>query len=249
MKEWIKRLVEPIRKDGILDPVAALQKGRVVSRVVDGEEIRWLITNRHDEIQSKQLESGFYELTELRRLRTLLGARRHVVDIGANIGNHMVYFAKFMGACEVVCVEPYAPARDHLLINLALNGVAAGALRIHACAAGKEPGTARLAPPSTYNIGLTKVVADPGGEIEVIMGDEIVGNARVDLLKIDVEGMELDVLRGLSGVLSRQKPAVYVEASLATQEQLKALMIEAGYRVLDESQAYDEQVNLTLVPT
>jgi FkbM family methyltransferase len=247
LRALIRAFLEPLRKNGIFDVPTAIAKGRVVTRSVNGIEVRWLVTNSSDEIQSKQIASGFYELTELEQLSKDVGPRQTVLDVGANIGNHSVFFLTHMGCRRLIAIEPFLPAYRHLLANLALNSTARVDVAMIGAALGVDEGTANLVPPTRFNIGLTRV--DPGpGDVRVLRGDDHFLSTPIDLIKIDVEGMEIEVLSGLSETIARHRPAIYVEAGRSTRSALLELLGSAGYRLVREAPAYGTQFNLTLLP-
>ena len=244
----LKRLLEPVRKNGVFDVAGAMARGRVET-IRDGiGPVRWLITNRNDEIQAAQIAAGYYERSELDQLRSDLGDRRTIFDIGANIGNHSVYFSRHFNSERIVLIEPYQPAIKHLLVNVALNYSPAFDLSFLGKAAGAHNANASIVAPTTFNIGLTSIDPSKPGEVEVLTGDAIVGDRPVDLIKIDVEGMEIEVLSGLSSTLSRQRPALYIEVSDANREAFVGAMQRFGYKVLRDERAYGTQSNFTMVP-
>lgn len=246
--EKLRNILDLVRKNGVLDVESAMARGRVYRRRAD-VDVAWLITNINDEIQSKQLADGFYEIDELRTLKHDVPDARHILDIGANIGNHSIYFAKAFAAERVIPVEPYAPAIRHLLANIALNYSPCFDLRFLGRAIGAQLGTVSLAPPTKFNIGLTRVVADDLGVVPLITGDSIVGDDRVDLIKVDVEGMEVDVIAGLTCVLARQKPALFVEVGDDQRADFIALTEQLNYAPVREVRAYGSQTNFTMKST
>ncbi|WP_233451376.1 FkbM family methyltransferase [Paraburkholderia caribensis] len=56
---------------------------------------------------------------------------------------------------------------------------------------------------------------------------------RLDFLKLDVEGMELDVLRGARAVLERHCPAMLIEMIKSDRDAIQKLLTDLGYRRLD----------------
>ncbi len=243
LRQWL----EPVRKNGVLDVPTAIARSRV-ERVNVGIPVSWLITNRNDEIQSRQLTDGFYEARELQQLYADIGPKKVVLDIGANIGNHAIYFSKRMDSERIILVEPYPPAIRHLLVNISLNYRNCFDLSFLGRAIGKKAGTARIIAPTEFNIGLTKIAATEPGATPVITGDELLSGAPIDLIKIDVEGMEIDVLAGLEATLSNQRPVLYVEVSQQNRERFLTVVERRNYVILRESQAYVSQSNFTLVP-
>lgn len=248
LPQFMGAILEPLRRNGVFDVPTALRKGRVSTVCVGDHQVRWLIANSNDEIQRQQIACGFYERRELEQLRNDVGGRRVVLDIGANIGNHAVYFSQFFGSNRVIAVEPYGPAIQHLLVNLSLNYSSCFDLGFLGIAVGGRASRAAIVGPTQFNIGLTRIVPDSTGEVTVMTGDAILGGDPIDLIKIDVEGMELEVLDGLSQVLSRQRPAVFVEVDDDNRKAFLDRIKHHQYDVRRETKAYDAQSNFTLVP-
>lgn len=247
MKRFLRTLLEPLRRNGVFDVATAMRKGRVASRTVDGRTVNWLITSANDEIQSRQLVEGFYELSELQQLRADVGERPRVLDVGANIGNHAVFFATMMGCRRLIAIEPFDAAREHLLANLALNAVSALDLNVHPFALGAAEGQASAVPPTAFNIGLTRMNVGCGS-IPVVTGDALLAGEAVDLIKIDVEGMEVAVIDGLAQTFDAHRPALFVEVSDDTREAVSQRMAAHGYRLVRATPAYGTQHNLTFLP-
>jgi FkbM family methyltransferase len=59
--------------------------------------------------------------------------------------------------------------------------------------------------------------------------DEVIGPARVDLIKIDVEGHELRTLRGAMGVIARDKPVLVIETAGDARTAVEAMLQPLGY--------------------
>ncbi|HZI16324.1 MAG TPA: FkbM family methyltransferase [Myxococcus sp.] len=134
------------------------------------------------------------------------------VDVGANIGYLALYLRSRIGPSgQLYCFEPEPDNYAELEANLRRNGLD----NCHAAqaAVGAEEGSLTFAP------GLNGHVADEGASgisVPVLTMDGFVasrGLPRVDFVKIDVEGFELDVFAGMKATLSRpDKPILYVEA-------------------------------------
>ena len=115
----------------IKDVQAALAEGGVVaSREVklyhtriDGVPVTFCGTMWRDPVQRTHRKGRFYEQDELDLLARLVGSGKTIVDIGANIGNHTLYFAKMMQAAKVVPFEPNPLAYEVLLAHVLVNGV------------------------------------------------------------------------------------------------------------------------------
>lgn len=178
---------------------------------------RFLLRSRADHIQHAIATSGrFYEAAMLEDLRGRLSPGELCVDVGANVGNHALFAAGVCGA-RVVAVEPSPALADHCAANLALNGLSERlVLRRHGL--GAVPGRAGLLPGPAANAGMTRLGPTGDGEaVEVMRLDDLLTSlgVRPSVIKIDVEGMELDVLRGAVDSLRRHRPTLYVETATA----------------------------------
>ena len=119
------------------------------------------------------------------------------VDVGATVGSYTIWAGE-LGA-EVIALEPAADTFSLLTENIALNGYAVDAIQ---AAAGAECGTAR------FTSGLDSVNRlDPSGRAEtaVVTIDSVIGDRTVAGMKVDVEGFELDVLRGCAQALAEHR--------------------------------------------
>lgn len=158
-----------------------------------------------------------YDL-ETRFLHELLDRRSVFVDVGANAGSYSTVAEQVVGSRSVVLVEPLPQLAKALRARFPASTVVEAALSDH-------EGTARIRVPSidgkVYNTRATlNDHTEPGQsgtkEVEVALRtlDSCVaelGLRRLDVLKVDVEGHEIELLEGAQGVLARLKPIVIIE--------------------------------------
>jgi FkbM family methyltransferase len=183
-----------------------------------------------------------------------------LVDVGANIGVHSLWFAGLAGAGVVHAFEAQRVVFQALMGNLALNSIEN--VFAHQVALGAAPGRLRLQPvdyAQPWNFGgmglidespdpqfahgtPERAAADRGEEVEVVTLDSFALD-RVDLIKIDVEGMEEDVLRGGAATIERHRPLMQLEWLGRDGGSLpRHLLGEIDYRV------YQSGLNLLCVP-
>jgi FkbM family methyltransferase len=119
------------------------------------------------------------------------------LDVGANVGGYSVWAGE-LGA-EVIALEPAEDTFRLLADNVALNGFPIRAVQ---AAAGAACGTARF---TSGHDALNRL--DPGGaaEVAVVTIDSLLGGGVAAGMKIDVEGFEIDVLRGCERALREQR--------------------------------------------
>lgn len=170
---------------------------------------------------------GAYEPAVLAFLRDSLMALGRgdgvAADIGANVGQHSIVMSRH--AAHVHAFEPWPTALESLRRNLALNAL--DNVTVHPFGIGLEDGTLDYYPPRGDNLGGgtfvkgTNNLHAPGGRLPVRKADAVFGGLdRLDVVKIDVEGAEVDVLLGLSETLKRLRPVLVVEALDVTRERL-----------------------------
>lgn len=162
-----------------------------------------------DHIQGKiKTDQTPYELAMLRDMAGRVQAGDLFLDIGANVGNHALYMAMVRG-CTVVAFEPNIELCQAMRLSADANG-AMDRIRIESCALGEVRGNGRFEQLRPDNLG-AQAVAIGGGNIDIVPLDSFEFEQRVKVVKIDVEGMEMAVLRGGAKLLAQDRPIVYVE--------------------------------------
>jgi FkbM family methyltransferase len=155
-----------------------------------------------------------------------------VIDIGAHQGRYALEFARRVGATGfVVAVEPDEKNLKVLARNLELNGVRNIRTVRGACWSRREP--LQFLQGSTLDVSR---VLPGAGTTDGLIGlplDDLVADLalhRVDVIKIDVEGAELDVLAGGQTTLNRFAPRLYVECH-GTMQALADWLDSHNYKV------------------
>lgn len=177
-------------------------------------------------------QERFYEQEMLDFLAALVPAGGMVADVGANIGNHAVWFAGVMG-CRVRAFEPIPLLSTILARNVAQNQLDA-LVRVEPYGVGSRPSRAHVASWDRTNAGASRLeLRREKGYIRVVALDDLTWDQPVDLLKIDVEGMEHEVLAGAVSLIRRHRPVLAVEARTEAEETaLREWLDDAGYHVL-----------------
>lgn len=171
---------------------------------------------RGDRYVGRSLELyGEYSEGEVALFRQLVPSGGTVVEVGANIGSLTVPLARMAGPLgRVVAFEPQGVVFNVLCGNLALNGLA-NTTPIRA-AAGSGSGQVQI-PVLGYeereNYGgiATGGAARRHTESVAVTRLDTLDLARLDLVKIDVEGAETEVLAGAAALIARFRPAIFVE--------------------------------------
>jgi FkbM family methyltransferase len=190
-----------------------------------------------DEVVGRHiLRDGSFEPAELAAALACVGPGDTVIDVGANIGLFTVPLALAAGSGgSVVAIEPLPNNVRRLRANLSRNGL--DAVRVVEAAVGKADGRATLHTAGDPAFGsLREIVKHTrSGDLDVelrsldsLWGE--LGRPAVALVKIDVEGAELDVLDGAQDLLTAARPALLVEADPgAAADAVRAKLDLAGY--------------------
>jgi FkbM family methyltransferase len=224
--------------------LAMAARGRVTFNLTDaGERMRAPATMRYTSLTAYLLRD--WVEPDLRELQQLLKPGDVFIDVGANVGLFTLKGARLVGPTGcVIALEPSSVAHAELLDNLALNAFAqVTALKV---AASNVEGFCRLnhvdlgGDPQAFS--LVNAANAVGGEtVETMRLDTLAaqqGLARIDLIKIDVEGAEPMVVEGALGCLAAFRPAVLFECNAYINaggeadaaDRCWALLQGAGYR-------------------
>jgi FkbM family methyltransferase len=190
--------------------------------------------NRNDLFIGRSLDLyGEWAESEIQVLSRFIAPGDTVVDIGANIGTHTLPFARAVGERgSVIAFEPQRWPYHLLCANVSLNGYSN--VRCLRQAAGSVNGRLcipDLSPHEVLNFGAVAAVAGGGTEIEAITVDSLeLSSCR--LIKIDVEGMEPQVLAGAVQTIASHRPVLFVENNTIDKaaSTLSALL-GLGYRL------------------
>lgn len=185
---------------------------------------------------------GTYELAKARRFAAVIGSGETVWDVGANVGYYSVVAARRVGpAGRVFAFEPFKANYDQLVRHLALNGL--GQVTAMEVAMGGHDGVARFAEGGSGFEG--RLDARGGREVRCVRGDTLVAGGDVlvpSVVKIDVEGAELEVLKGGESMLRSRMPTIFLAThGEAIHRACLGMLSSWGYGVepLEEGQELD----------
>ena len=176
-----------------------------------------------------------------------------VLDIGANVGDVAVAALNSYKDSRVICFEPVQKTHDVLKNRLAPFG---DRVQLHKFALSNAAGVGEInittfhgansiAPQADFHKECNPHVQEVGKErIELVRLDDYSANfpcEHIDIMKIDVEGHELDVLKGGIQFISSHVEFIIIEVSLMRDQswenqaifEIFALMKDAGFRLLN----------------
>lgn len=182
-----------------------------LARTRDG----YCLYNRNDTYIGKAVEKyGEFSALEMKALVRLCGSGDVVIEVGANIGAHTVALARHVGpGGAVLAFEPQRLVFQALCANVALNSLKN--VYCYWAAVGARTGRISvpdLDPEQDANFGGLSLGRATGGfEVPCMTLDGFLSLPRLKLLKIDVEGMESEVLAGAEQLIARFRPLLYLE--------------------------------------
>ncbi len=197
-------------------------------------DVGQLFLHRDDKVMTPSIsEHGVWEPEEAEFLRGSLRPGHTFLDVGANVGYMTVLGAQRVGSTgSVIAVEPDSDNLRLLRANLWRNGVSAQLVPLAAYSRRGFIGFVR----SETNRGDHQVREGLSGGTCVPCSrlDELFGDIRVDVAKIDTQGVDHEVLEGMSGLV-RTNPAIVV-----LSEFWLAGLLERGIDPLAVLGRYDE---------
>jgi len=140
----------------------------------------------------------------------------NVLDVGTNIGYTLLNFSRISETGKVIGFEPDANNRERCGKNLRLNNT--DNIKVLPFGLGESNAVFKMEVRTPCNRGGNRICLDEDKddlfEVEVKRMDDIPdvqSLEKIDLIKIDVEGYELNVLKGSVGTLKKFKPVLFIE--------------------------------------
>lgn len=147
-------------------------------------------------------------------LRDHLPPNGALCDAGANIGTVSIPLARMLPGLSAFAFEPQLPIYRLLMKNIALNGLMS--VEAFPWALGEADGLIHFPTPSldaSINFGAVGRGSPEGDRTPVIIRKlDSLNLPRLDVIKIDVEGFDLEVVRGAAATIRRDRPILFCEA-------------------------------------
>ena len=221
---------------------------KVVRTHVLGKNVLFAVDQPRDTVQKHHLKGRFYEADELLLMSQVFPKGGRFLDIGANVGNHLLFFGCMLDASYILPIEVNPRVLQLLRTNIMLNGLEevtnTSLLGFGFDNSATDEASIRF---REKNIGGARV-RPSGGELQLVRGEDVIDEP-FDLVKIDVEGAELRVLEGLEQYTSKYRPTYFIEVDNKNAAGFQEWLTTANYRVVDQYQRYSVNINYLVAPT
>jgi len=246
------RSLKPLLARALPEWIKAPLRGRLFGYRASGVDLRFALDGSRAragglefELPPEMIDDARYHFAEngsaVEEMHSLLREARErggvLVDVGAHHGLMSVMFCLAAPANRAVGFEPSPPLADVAKRLAGLNRLG-DRMRVHTDLVGEKPGVVRTWLDEHHFI---RVDAPPEGQAAVDTPvrtlDEICATLVPTVVKIDVEGAELEVLRGAAETLRKHRPVILLEIHLNEMEargddprEIGRILAPLGYR-------------------
>jgi FkbM family methyltransferase len=209
IRETLKYLSLYSTPDKLLKCKARQLTNPIVTKEIQGSKM--ILNLKRGGIHTDLFMHGYREPEATRVMHGILTKDMTVLDIGANIGYYALMESK---VCKrVIALEPDIDNYTNLKKNIAVNKYTN--IQPYLMAAGDKDGTLEFAlskVPNWHRVavgGEKDVVIVPVSKVDTFL--DKIGNPKIDLLRMDVEGYEYNILEGAKETIKRDKPDMFIE--------------------------------------
>jgi FkbM family methyltransferase len=227
--DLIRTIERTSRDQRAMSYYLALPADKVVTFDYLGTQVRFFVPDGHsDNVQTTQmLDHMFFEQEELTWLAERIDLTGNAfIDVGANVGNHSVFWTSICRAARGWAFEPLPHNFEVMTRNFSLNSSPVESARF---AITEAPQRLTLERTSIHNLGGSSFRANDRGTVEGRPLDSF-EFSDVRLLKIDVEGAAVGVLKGGRNTIATHHPSIMIELSPVENEPCRQLLADFGYR-------------------
>lgn len=195
----------------------------------------WMNLNPQEIIDSTVILNGYFDEPVLQTILNVIKENDVVWDIGANIGLHSLSINKLRPATQLYCFEPFYENFQRLLLNASLNKD----IKINACNFGLSSSVSMhrifSTPRNHGRTGFHQMEGTQSTETRILAvdGDNVLkmGVPAPNIIKIDTEGHELAVLKGMPAILSSPTLRAIVFEALDDKEELIILLEKHSFAI------------------
>lgn len=257
VKYLIKHSIEVFKKDGLLELIREILKflglystpdkvlkwifvklAGVEYAVKEVQSSRMILNLKDNGIHRDLYLHGIREPQATRYLQSIMRPEWVVMECGANIGYYALQEARIVK--EVIAIEPTPDSFKVLSDNIKLNDYKN--IRAYRMAMGDHNGEAKfeISKACNWNKIASKDNKDKADNLTVNMFtiDSFLNGQKIDYLRMDVEGYELRILKGMTETLKNSKPRMFIEVHRdmlreygGSQLELMQFMADLGYSI------------------
>ena len=209
-------------------PLQVIPDGTIVPILRGAERgLKWIVGSGPDSCWL-----GINEVSKRRQMAAVIKPGQVVYDIGANVGSYTILASLLVGTSgKVLAFEPLPENLSFLRKHTELNNLRNVA--IYDAAVWKSAGTIRFT--GTSDRVTSHVDASGDIEVQTVSIDQAIAENQFPppaVMKIDVEGAEVEVLQGAQKTISEYRPAIFLATHGAEiEDECKRMLRELGYQV------------------
>ena len=228
----MKRKIKRIAKNIIEFSKRFFNRNDIFILNQNNQKIKFFLPLKYDYLQQQIIvKNKFYENEFLLKIKKYMPRDAVVIDAGANIGNHLIYFVKVLNAKEIYGFEPQKKIFNILKKNVFLNNIQ-NKTKIYNLGLGEKNCKANFnLTESKHNSGAVFIEESDNGEANVVTLDSMKIREKIDFIKIDTEGFELKIIRGAKKLIKRDKPILFIEIQPINEKPLIGLLKSFGYKI------------------
>lgn len=190
------------------------------------------------------LEQDYFEISHLSLLRKYVKKNAVILDVGANLGNHTIFFAKECAANKIYAFEPTRKTFQILEENIRINHLDSIVVAMNIALGAKDTKADIIV--NVKDAGSNYVEENTDGNVIMNTLDGLSLDDKIDFIKIDVEGFELEVLKGAKETIAKDHPDIFVEIFNKNYNKVHSLLMKMGYKCklkLEQDYLYQFKVN------
>ena len=172
---------------------------------------------------------NFWEFELFNKWKQYFPTKGLFFDIGANIGSHCVQFKYHLPDIEIWAFEPYL--ENYLLLKQ--NTKLFNDIKCFNIGIGSTNSVVYFSDGSPENSGVVKIVNQSNNINIVLKLDDLVINKPVSFIKIDIEGHEYSAFEGMSNLLNKDKPMIWLEDN---SKDAVSYLESLGYNILEKNE-------------
>lgn len=192
------------------------------------EGIKFLYTY---DLSPRLHENKIFEHEELNKIKQIKPNCKNILDIGACYGSYSLGLSKVFPNANIIALEP---TKNFILLekNVKINN--AKNIKLKKVAISNKEGYVRF----SENVFANNSVSDKGTKIKCTTIDKLKLKNKIDFIKLDVEGHELEAIEGMINTLKKDKPLIQIELNFMSGKK-KIIKIKELLRKLNYKRIHD----------